>query len=111
VLVIAPPECLERLLAPLPDGVTLGPRTPAPSLVLAFVRDRSGLEGTWARATRSGAPVWVFRAKRSASSGSDVDQRVVRAHGLDHGWVDHKIARLDDVWAGLRFAPRRTRTP
>ena len=62
------------------------------------------------RATRHGIAVWLFWAKRSASFHSDLDQRVFRAFGLGHGWVDSKIARLDDTWAGLRFVERRRET-
>jgi hypothetical protein len=107
VLVIAGPEGLASLLALPPDRVMVGEHTLSPDLVLAFVQVKSELERTWARATESGVPVWVFWAKRSASSVSGLDQRVVRTYGLEHGWVDHKIARLDDTWAGLRFVERR----
>jgi hypothetical protein len=110
VLLVAPPEGLTGLLGGLPDRVTLGRRTSSPDLVLAFVRRRSGLDETWTRATRHGVAVWLFWVKRSASSHSDLDQRVVRAFGLGHGWVDSKIARLDDTWAGLRFVERRRET-
>jgi hypothetical protein len=72
----------------------------------ASVLEPSELRRLWPRATRHGVPLWIFWTKRSASATSDVDQRVVRAYGLERGWVDHKIARLDSTWAGLRFAKR-----
>jgi hypothetical protein len=106
VRVLGAPADLEELIGPLAAGTTVGPRTARPDLVLCFVRSKSELRRLWPQAARFEAPLWIFWTKRSAAAASDVDQRVVREHGLERGWVDHKIARLDGTWAGLRFVRR-----
>jgi hypothetical protein len=36
----------------------------------------------------------------------DLTQLVVRERGMAAGWVDYKIASLDDTWSALRFGRR-----
>ena len=37
---------------------------------------------------------------------TDLDENVVRAHGLAVGLVDVKVAAVDATWSGLKFVRR-----
>jgi hypothetical protein len=58
--------------------------------------------------------VWVCWPKRSAQRSarnpaglaSDLDENRVRALGLDLGFVDVKVAAIDETWSGLKFVRR-----
>ncbi|CAB4731924.1 MAG: DUF3052 domain-containing protein [Actinobacteria bacterium] len=64
--------------------------------------------------TSSAGMVWVCWPKRSAraavleASGIvvDLDDAQVRSLGLDLGFVDVKVAAIDDTWSGLKFVRR-----
>jgi hypothetical protein len=77
--------------------VILFARTPAeldealPSAMEAVVEDGS---------------LWVAWPKGGKGGRGDLTQLVVRKQGMDAGWVDYKIASLDDTWSALRFRKR-----
>ena len=57
--------------------------------------------------------VWVCWPKKSAQKALaadgvavDLDENVVRDLGLALGWVDVKVAALDDTWSALKFVRR-----
>jgi hypothetical protein len=54
--------------------------------------------------------VWVCWPKKAAQKAlgivSDLDDGTVRALGLRLGWVDVKVAAIDDTWSGLKFVRR-----
>ncbi|GAA4737556.1 hypothetical protein GCM10023350_21960 [Nocardioides endophyticus] len=54
--------------------------------------------------------VWVCWPKKAAQKAlgivSDLDDAAVRALGLRLGWVDVKVAAIDDTWSGLKFVRR-----
>ncbi len=79
-------------------------------MVLAFCPDRAALRRRFApagrRLTTAGA-LWVAWPKRSrAGCATDLDENVVRAHGLEVGLVDVKVAAVDATWSGLKFVRR-----
>ena len=94
---------------PLPDGarVRRGARGEA-DLAVAFARTRAELARRWDAATRCSASVWIAWPKRSSPLAGELNENVVRDHGLARGWVDFKVAAIDDTWSGLRFAKRRS---
>ena len=57
--------------------------------------------------------VWICWPKKSAQKAvgmtSDLDDNKVRTLGLELGFVDVKVAAIDDTWSGLKFvgAPDR----
>ena len=61
------------------------------------------------RTTQAGM-VWVCWPKRSAQKlqgiVSDLDDGRVRELGLTLGFVDVKVAAIDDTWSGLKFVRR-----
>ena len=54
--------------------------------------------------------VWVCWPKKAAQRArgiaSDLDENVVRELGLRLGFVDVKVAAIDDTWSGLKFVRR-----
>lgn len=43
--------------------------------------------------------------------GGDIPGNVVRALGLELGFVDVKVAAIDEVWSGLKFVRRLVDRP
>lgn len=114
------------LLDALPDSVDLGDlgdarvvrRLPATADVtltfhttLASLRRR--LPALLERTATDGM-VWVCWPKKSAQRSarnpdgpvSDLDENLVRDLGLELGFVDVKVAAVDEVWSGLKFVRR-----
>ncbi len=60
--------------------------------------------------TETAGMVWVCWPKKSAQKAlglaSDLDENKVRDLGLELGFVDVKVAAVDDTWSGLKFVRR-----
>ena len=60
--------------------------------------------------TSTAGMVWVCWPKKSAQKAlgltSDLDENKVRDLGLRLGFVDIKVAAVDDTWSGLKFVRR-----
>jgi hypothetical protein len=60
--------------------------------------------------TSTAGMVWVCWPKKAAQKAlgivSDIDDNRVRELGLDLGFVDVKVAAIDDTWSGLKFVRR-----
>jgi hypothetical protein len=64
--------------------------------------------------TSTAGAVWVCWPKRAAQRSarnpdgpvSDLDDGAVRGLGLELGFVDVKVAAIDDTWSGLKFVRR-----
>ncbi|MFN8196368.1 MAG: DUF3052 domain-containing protein [Nocardioidaceae bacterium] len=106
----------------LPDDVVLGDlgaahvvrRLPARAdVTLTFHTTIASLERRlpelFARTVVDGM-VWVCWPKKAAVKALglsvDIDENRVRALGLELGFVDVKVAAVDDVWSGLKFVRR-----
>ena len=112
IMLGAPPEILD-LLDPLPDGVTI--RTTLPSatgagVVLAFVTERSALDGLVTRAGPVVFPaggLWICWPKRTSGVTTDITEDVLREVILPTGLVDNKVCAIDATWSALRFVWRK----
>jgi hypothetical protein len=108
VLLVGAPAGFD-LAAPAGAVVRSRPGGPPYDVVLAFCPDRAALRRRFAaqlpRLTTAGA-LWVAWPKRSGGLASDLDENVVRAHGLEVGLVDVKVAAVDATWSGLKFVRR-----
>ncbi len=108
LIVAAPPDFG---LDPLPAGATLHTRAGASAydVVLAFCPDVRRLRERFAksagRLTTAGA-LWIAWPKRASGVATDLDENVVRDHGLAEGLVDVKVAAIDETWSGLKFVRR-----
>ena len=99
------------VLGPLPEDVVLH-RRPGFSpydVGLLFAPDLARLVRRWpllhAAVTPAGR-LWVAWPKRSSGLVTDLDENLVREHGLAHGRVDMKICAIDATWSGLAFVVR-----
>jgi hypothetical protein len=110
------------LLDRLPRGVDLG----LPGSVTVVRRMRAGLDLTVTFHTHlagleqrlpalfdhtvTAGTVWVSWPKQAAAKrlgiATDLNENVVRDLGLELGWVDVKIAAIDETWSGLKFVRR-----
>ena len=110
------------LLDRLPDGLDLG----LPPTAIVVRRLRADLDVTvtfhMVQATLvkrlpvlfdhtvTAGMVWVAWPKQAAAKrlglATDLTDNVVRGVGLDLGWVDVKVAAIDDVWSGQKFVRR-----
>jgi hypothetical protein len=110
------------LLDRLPEGLDLG----LPPTAHVVRRLRGGLDLTVTfhthlatvetrlprlfERTVSNGMVWVCWPKQAAARrlgiDTDLSDNVVRALGLDLGWVDVKVAAIDETWSGQKFVRR-----
>lgn len=51
--------------------------------------------------------LWVSWPKKSSSMQSDLNENGIRSAILPLGWVDTKVAAVDDTWSGLKFLRRK----
>lgn len=60
--------------------------------------------------TSTAGMVWVcwpkLAAQRAQGIASDLGENAVRDLGLELGFVDVKVAAVDDTWSGLKFVRR-----
>jgi CheY-like chemotaxis protein len=78
-------------------------------LVILFARTPADLDQELRGAMESVAgdgSLWVAWPKGGKGTRGDLTQLVVREQGMAAGWVDYKIASLDDTWSALRFRKR-----
>jgi hypothetical protein len=110
LVLVNPPDRFERLLAPLPAGVTIGRSDRgARDLTIWFVTSRRELEGRIGERARlvGDGGLWIAWPKQTSGVSTDVTQNDVRRIGLASGLVDYKICAIDDTWSGLKFATRK----
>ncbi|MFL6136999.1 MAG: DUF3052 domain-containing protein [Frankiaceae bacterium] len=108
LLVGAPPGW--ALPEPVPAATVHRRATSAPyDVVLAFCPDGAALRGRFAalaaRLTPAGG-LWIAWPKRASGVATDLDENVVRGHGLAQGLVDVKVCAVDGTWSGLKFVRR-----
>jgi hypothetical protein len=109
VLVLAAPAGFD--LDDVPTGAVVHRRAGASSydVIVAFCPDVKRLESRLASAvgklTTAGA-LWLAWPKRASGVTTDLDENVIRDHGLGAGLVDVKVAAIDATWAALKFVRR-----
>jgi hypothetical protein len=56
--------------------------------------------------TSSAGMAWVCWPKKASKVLTDLDENKVRDLGLELGFVDVKVAAVDQTWSGLKFVRR-----
>lgn len=51
--------------------------------------------------------LWVSWPKKASGIKTDLTEQAFRDYILPLGWVDIKVAAIDDTWSGLKFTRRR----
>lgn len=52
--------------------------------------------------------LWVSWPKKASGIKTDISEQDLRDYILPLGWVDTKVAAIDDTWSGLKFLRRKT---
>jgi len=52
--------------------------------------------------------LWVSWPKKSSGIITDINEQTLRELILPLGWVDTKVAAIDDKWSGLKFLRRKS---
>ncbi len=111
VAVLGGPEQLDELLGELPAGLRIVRRLGAGlDAIWIFAVSRRELERRVADALGrlpDDGTLWISWPKRSSGVPTDITENVLREVVLPTGWVDIKVAAVDETWSGLRFALRR----
>jgi hypothetical protein len=101
-LIDAPDEFVEKIeTARRTDGEA--------ELVMLFARTPAELQEKLRAAMDAVADdgsLWIAWPKGGKGAHGELTQLVVREQGMAAGWVDYKIASLDDTWSALRFRKR-----
>jgi len=89
-------------------GIELEPGLPATHAHI-FCRSRSELdiflhENDLPQIEQS---LWISWPKKTGSIRSDLTDQKIRDAILPAGWVDTKVASIDDDWSGLKFLRRK----
>jgi hypothetical protein len=107
----AVPEHLDDLLGALPPGLRILRRLgDGLDAAWIFVASRRELERRVPEVLPRLQPdgtLWISWPKRASGVPTDVTENVLREVVLPTGWVDIKVAAVDETWSGLRFALRR----
>jgi hypothetical protein len=115
LVVVHPPAHYAELVAPLPPEATLRAAEPGDDLRGAavlhlFVRGADDLERDGPRLAADAAPgaaLWVSWPKKSSPLFTGVTEDTIRQVMLPTGWVDVKVAAVDEDWSGLKLLRRR----
>jgi hypothetical protein len=106
------PDNFARVLGELPDGVTVRSKASGEAdVIVLFSTKFSKLVKEFGKAMQLMPPasgmLWVAWPKRAAKMDTDLDENIIRGHGLSLGVVDTKVCAIDETWSGLRFSRRK----
>jgi hypothetical protein len=108
-LIISPPPCYLKLLAPLPDGLTVSSRSDGMyPFVQVFATRLSEIHRLAQRLSKHAAPnalVWISYPKKTAKLKGNLNRDVIRMAMSGKGWRAVSIVAIDEVWSALRFRP------
>jgi hypothetical protein len=100
-----------KLLAPLPEGVTIGNRVgKATQLVHFFTTSKADLVTklpSWLKVLPVDAAIWVSWPKKTAKVPTDITEDTIRAVALPLGLVDIKVCAVDETWSALKLVLRK----
>lgn len=51
--------------------------------------------------------LWISWPKKTSGQQTDLGENEIREAVLPYGWVDVKVAAVDDMWSGLQFLRRK----
>jgi hypothetical protein len=108
-LIIAPPPGYLKLLAPLPDGLTVSSRAHGIyPFVQVFATHLSEISRFAQRLSKYAAPnalVWISYPKKTSKRAGNLSRDVIRKAMSGTGWCAVSIVAIDEVWSALRFRP------
>jgi len=106
-LIIAPPPGYLKLLAPLPDGLTVSSRAAGNyPFVQVFATRLSEVRKLAEKLSKHAAPnalVWISYPKKTSRAKGELSRDVIREAMRVVGWRAVSIVAIDQVWSALRF--------
>ena len=110
-LIIGPPHGYLKLIAPLPDGVSVSHVADGIHPFVQFFATRaSEVKKSVPKLLRhaaGGALVWIAYPKKTSGLDSDLSREAVRDAMSGTGWRAVSIVAIDKVWSALRFRPTK----
>lgn len=100
---------LEKLLAPLPEGVRKTEDLSDLDVLIWCCNDLSELETNLPNLMKSihtSGMIWVLWYKKASRKQKDVNEDVIRNTALGLGLVDVKVCAVDKDWSGLKLVYR-----
>jgi hypothetical protein len=111
VLLVHAPADFEQYLTPVPDTVSVTRDDyMTGDIVLLFTRSNADLIQSFPSMSErlmDGGKLWIIWPKKASGLPCDLTQQTVRSFGLERGYVDYKVASIDETWSGLCFARRK----
>ncbi len=108
-LIIAPPPGYLKLLAPVPDGLTVSSRADGMYPFVQVFATRLAEIRTFAKKLpKHAAPnalVWISYPKKTSKVEGDLSRDVIREAMSGTGWRAVSIVAIDKIWSALRFRP------
>jgi hypothetical protein len=107
-LIIGEPKEYFDWINPLPDGTTFLKKIPTTDVgfVHLFVKDFKTFAKLYKdskKVLKKDGMMWISWPKRSSGIATDLDENIIRDHGLKNGLVDVKVCAVDETWSGLKF--------
>lgn len=100
---------LEKLLAPLPEGVHKSKDLSNLDLLIWCCNDLTELESnlpTLMKSIHTSGMIWILWYKKASGKQRDVNEDAIRNTALELGMVDIKVCAVDQDWSGLKLVYR-----
>jgi hypothetical protein len=108
-LIVSAPAGYLKLLAPLPEGVTVAStpdgRYPFVQIFAKHLSEIGNIAKQFSKHAAPNAVVWLAYPKQTSGIESDLSRDRIREAMSSKGWNTVSIVALDEVWAALRFRP------
>lgn len=108
-LILDPPPGYAKLLAPLPDGLTITSTGNATynfvQVFLTRLSEVGKFAQTLSKRAAVNALVWISYPKKTSGIGGDLSRDSIREAMSGTGWHAVSIIAIDEVWSALRFRP------
>ena len=111
---VGAPRGFEQALGDVGEAVHQRNLMPTIDVVVSFFTERERMKAKWPQLADAAAPageVWVAWPKKNSGVNTDLTEDIVRADMMKAGWLDNKLASIDDTWSALRFVMRRDTRP
>ena len=117
VVILGAPPAFAATLGALPTGAAVATKLAGKApldVLIVFITKRADLAPLIERVRPRMAPaagLWIAWPKKSAKTGSDLTEDVVRELGLANRLVDNKVCAIDETWSALRLVIRLVDRP
>ncbi|MBN3581343.1 DUF3052 family protein [Algoriphagus aestuarii] len=107
------PKPYSEFFSDLPSNFKLElhqPFSQEADLIHAFVLDEEELEISFVHASKhlkKNGAIWISWPKKTSGIQTRVDKYQIMNYGLSAGFVDVKVAAIDEQWSGLKFMIRK----